>query len=322
MKKLTNEQFKQCIYKLVGNEYTFLDKYVDTDTKIRCQHNKCGKVWPIKPSNFYHGNRCPRCSHKRAGLQKQKDTEWFKQKVYDLVGGEYTVASEYIKSSQKVNIIHNKCGYKDWWVTPNNFLKGRRCPKCKWIKASQNWSKVHKNLYLSKEKLDKDLKYIESKNISVVGNFTGVNHKIEVECNVCGKHWNPRFSDLTSDMSSCPVCTKESKGEYFVRSYLELNKIEYEMQKTFDDLMDKQHLSYDFYIPDKNILIEYQGGQHYFAVDYLGGKQRFKQQKKHDLMKYNYAKEHNYKLIYIPYICDTYKKVANYLDLYKLNQNS
>lgn len=63
-------------------------------------------------------------------MSKKKTTEQFKQEVYDLVGDEYTLASKYVNARTKVNIVHNKCGYKDWWVTPHNFLTGKRCPKC------------------------------------------------------------------------------------------------------------------------------------------------------------------------------------------------
>ena len=63
-------------------------------------------------------------------MTRRKTDKEFKQEVYDLVGDEYTVASRYKNARTKVNIIHNKCGYKDWWVTPHNFLSGKRCPKC------------------------------------------------------------------------------------------------------------------------------------------------------------------------------------------------
>ena len=32
--KLTDKEFKERIFKLVGNEYSFLDKYQGTDTNI------------------------------------------------------------------------------------------------------------------------------------------------------------------------------------------------------------------------------------------------------------------------------------------------
>ena len=60
-------------------------------------------------------------------------------------------------------------------------------------------------------------------------------------------------------------------------------------------------LSYDFYLHDYNLLIEYQGQQHEKPVDWFGGEEKFKRQKEIDKMKSNYAKEHNIELMEIWY---------------------
>lgn len=316
--KLTDKEFKERIFKLVGNEYSFLDKYQGTDTNITCRHNICGYTWKIRPSNFYHGNRCPRCSHKRAGLLKTKNTKWYKQKVFNLVGNSYKVLGKYINSSTPIKMKHTICNY-EWCVTPNNFLKGRRCPRCKFKRLSENWSKDHKANILDKTKLLDYIDRIRSYGFIVLGTYSGFHKKIEVACPKCNYHWNPRFDDLLYNKTSCPRCTKESKGEKFVREFLEDNNINYESQKVFKDLKDKQSLSYDFYLPTSNTLLEYQGGQHYFPVKYLGGEKRFCRQQRHDYMKYKYAQLKNIRLIYIPYLCNTYEKVCSLLKMWKLN---
>lgn len=53
-----------------------------------------------------------------------------------------------------------------------------------------------------------------------------------------------------------------SKGEYLVKKWLTDHKIVFETQKTFDDLKLVKPLKFDFYLPEYNILIEYQGIQH------------------------------------------------------------
>ena len=58
---------------------------------------------------------------------------------------------------------------------------------------------------------------------------------------------------------------------------------------------------YDFFIPAKNLLIEYNGIQHYKPVDIFGGKKQLKEQRHRDWLKRNYAKKNNYKLLTIPY---------------------
>lgn len=64
-------------------------------------------------------------------------------------------------------------------------------------------------------------------------------------------------------------------------------------------------LSYDFYLPDYNILIEYQGEQHYkpvpFGGDIENAKIKFRNQIKNDNIKRYYANTNNIKLIEISY---------------------
>jgi hypothetical protein len=56
-----------------------------------------------------------------------------------------------------------------------------------------------------------------------------------------------------------------------------------------------------FYLPQHNLLIEYQGEQHERPVDYFGGKEQFKKQKKYDELKKKYAENNNIDLLIIWY---------------------
>ena len=110
----------------------------------------------------------------------------------------------------------------------------------------------------------------------------------------------------------CPYCHK-SKGELAISQFLIDNKIEFTPQKKFDDLSvgSKGKLSYDFYIHNTNILIEYQGEQHEHPVDIFGGENAFKDQLRRDSIKRNYALDHGYELIEIWYY--DYDEIENIL---------
>ena len=61
------------------------------------------------------------------------------------------------------------------------------------------------------------------------------------------------------------------------------------------------NLSYDFYLPDYNLLIECQGIQHEKWVKNWITKEDFEKQLEHDKRKKQYAKEHNINLLEIWY---------------------
>ena len=89
-----------------------------------------------------------------------------------------------------------------------------------------------------------------------------------------------------------------------VSSILKEKNIEYEFQKKFDGLIGegRGQLSYDFYLPKYNTLIEYQGQQHYMIVDAFHATDKtLKKQIHHDNLKREYAKENNISLIEVPY---------------------
>lgn len=126
--------------------------------------------------------------------------------------------------------------------------------------------------------------------------------KIEIFCNSCLTVFKQR-KDAHLSGSGCPVC-KESKGELRVAKYLSSNNISFFRQKTFDKLRGVKPLKYDFYLPDHNKLIEYDGEGHYKPI--FGRTPESKQKnlekcQKNDMIKNKFAKDNNISLLRIPY---------------------
>lgn len=80
-----------------------------------------------------------------------------------------------------------------------------------------------------------------------------------------------------------------SKGEVEIENYLIMNNINYTSQKTFDGCSNKSLLRFDFYLPDHNTCIEYNGRQHYEVVEYFGGIDNFIESQKRDKIKEQYC---------------------------------
>ena len=291
--KKTNLQFKQEVANIIGNEYEFLDVYRNANTKLRVKHNKCGYIYKVTPAHFFSGRRCPYCF----GTHKKTDTE-FKQEVKNLVGDDYTFLDFYASNKTKLRVKHNKCGniYK---VKPNDFFSGHRCPYCAG--------------YMNKTNIQfkQEVYNLVGTEYVFLDEYVANKAKLRVKHNKCNNIYEVTPSDFLQGYR-CPYCNSP-KGEVSINKILKSLGIKYEYQKTFDDLKDSRLLSYDFYIPDQNILIEYQGIQHYHPVDIFGGVSQFKLQQKHDKMKASYARDNNYNLIAVPYTEDTFSKIKKYL---------
>lgn len=81
--------------------------------------------------------------------------------------------------------------------------------------------------------------------------------------------------------------------------------LNYEKEKTFNDLKMKRMLRYDYYVDSLNCLIEFDGEQHYYEIDYFkDSKDAHLKRYASDKMKSDYAFNNKINLIRIPYWVD------------------
>ena len=111
---------------------------------------------------------------------------------------------------------------------------------------------------------------------------------------------NSVVNSVNSGGTGCPICY-DSNGEKKIKNILDQMNIHYENQKTFDDCKDTKKLRFDFYLLKYNLLIEYDGIQHFKQSDFFGGTKGFESYKKRDRIKNEYADKNNIPLLRIPY---------------------
>lgn len=292
IKKKTNKEFlKQLSY--INPYITPLEEYINGRTNIKCKCNICGYEWYVKPENLLAGKGCKKCHHERLRKEQTKSHESFKKEL-QLINPNIVALTKYTKARIKIKCLCKLHNY-EFFICPDKLLHGQTgCKECVAIKNHLNGLKTHEQfLYDLKEKNCFDL--------SILGQYAGARNKIKTRCNKCGYIWFPTAGQLLSGFG-CPNC-KKSKGEYTVEKFLNENNIPYVLHKTFSNLkgVGGLPLSYDFYLPNMNILIEFQGCQHEHPVDFFGGEDYFKIQEEHDKRKKTYAQKHNIKLLEIWY---------------------
>lgn len=104
----------------------------------------------------------------------------------------------------------------------------------------------------------------------------------------------------------CPECdgSGESVGERNIRLYLQSKNIKFKQEFRIED--KKYFDTYarvDFYLPDLNTMIEFQGEQHYGIANkaITHGSRKWQSQKKRDNHLRRYAADHNVRLVEVPY---------------------
>lgn len=229
-----------------------------------------------------------------------------------------------------------KCQEKDYHesynITCNNFIYGNRCPYC-------GGRKVHPldslgTLY------PESLKVWSDKNKKSPYEYSPFStQKVYWKCpDNIHKDYKRCINNSNTYQFRCPYC-QYSRGEERIDKYLNnvgfinINNEDYKCifstykyyipQKTFEGLLgvNKGLLSYDFYIPNNNLLIEYQGEFHDGSV-FNQTEEQFKIQQEHDRRKKEYALKNNINLLEIWYYdFDNIEEILNKeLNKYNINE--
>ena len=185
----STQSFKEKVKLLVGNEYTVLGNYINSQAKIKMKHNICGHEYDVVANSFLQGIRCPKC-----GGTLKYTSENFKNKIQELVGNEYIVLGEYKNNKTKIKMKHNICGI-EYDVKPNAFINGDRCPNCA------------KNKKYTEESFIVKVKELVGEEYLVLGNYINSQTKIKMKHNICGHEYEVKPNSFISG-HRCPKCYK------------------------------------------------------------------------------------------------------------------
>lgn len=185
MRKKTTAEFIIEAKKVHGEKYDYSKTVYEGSLKKVCiTCPKHGDFWQIAEGHL-RGAGCPQCHT----LSKRSNRDVFVSKCCEVYGDLYDYSKvEYVHNKEKVCVICPKHG--EFWVTPNNHLRGSRCPACygtprktteQFIKEAK---KIHGNKYdYSKVKYD------------------GTDVKVCIVCPEHGEFWQTPYWSRLSNMS-------------------------------------------------------------------------------------------------------------------------
>ena len=174
-------------------------------------------------------------------------------------------------------------------------MEGHGCPKCKAEQASFR-NRYTTEQFINKARLVHGDKYDYSRI-----NYINRNNLVEIICKKHGMFLQKPMNHL--DGCGCPKCSNEilvneNKLYNLLSENLNLTIVR---QKTFKWLKYKRRQYLDFYLPDINLGIEYQGEQHYKPISFFGGLEKYELNKDRDLKKKELCIEHGIDLIYFTF---------------------
>ena len=291
-KTRTSNDFYSDVKRLLPNVYIKENQYKDRNSRINCKCLICGYNWVTSAESLLLGHGCWNCHINKVTGKIKKTEQEYKEELYSA-HPTIKLISKYNGSKDKIKCECQVC-CNIWETNPHSLLNLKYgCPKC----ANQNISLSKR---ITHEEYEQKL-HIIMPHIKPISKYVVSDEKMEYCCTLHNKtYWQLPYEAL-SGKNGCPICKKQSNGENSVSKFLENNNIQYISQYRFDDCKNIRTLPFDFYLPDYNTCIEYDGELHYKAVDYFGGDEALSNTQFRDDIKTQYCLNNNIRLIRIPY---------------------
>lgn len=317
-KQANKRQCNDCGYKNISKKSTlskenissYIKTNIDTDCKLINIENikgkiyldlicECGDSFKSRWDLFRHNEKsryCRECQIKMNYKYSYDDIKYYIE-IESNSGCKLLSEKREISVSDKL-IMQCKCG--DEFETDFSHFKHhikQQCNRCSTIIRND------KNRFTTSE-FKKKIFEVSGDEYTLLGEYKNAKTKVKLKHNICGEIWDVLPSIFLSG-TRCPRCLI-SKGENFIREWLDEYSVKYLPQHTFDDCRDIYPLPFDFYLPEFNALVEFDGIQHYKPIDF-GGKGDEIALRQHygvvrrDSIKNEYCKNNNISLIRIPY---------------------
>jgi hypothetical protein len=280
------EKFIETVNKIHNSKYDYsLTEYKKNNIKVKIICPEHGEFEQL-PKIHKRGSGCPKCSKNWIGDENYIIDQ------FNNIHNNYYNYSKMIYENDRTKIIIICPEHGEFKQTPNNHKKGKGCPRCGNEKTSNKQS-MGLNNFIEKSNKIHNYKYDYSLT-EYLNNYKRINI-------ICPKHG--KFKQLPKNHlvgKGCPNC-KNSKGNNIVKKYLENNHINFIQEYSFNDCKYEKKLRFDFYLPEKNTCIEYDGKQHFEPIESWGGVEMLEKTIQRDEIKNNYCEKNNIHLIRIPY---------------------
>ena len=280
MKRLTTEEFIKRAREIHNNKYDYCQThYQSFHVKLTIICPKHGKFLQRASDHLRYG--CKECGLDRSKEGMRSTADQFIQKAKTKHKNRYNYDKViYHNSKTKVEIVCPIHG--NFLQTPEKHIGGRGCRKC-----------AGNILYTRKDFINKAYEVHGKKYSYSLVEYKNIKTKVIIICFEHGKFRQTPHKHLSG--RGCPTCNSSSIGERVIKEFLDRNEIDYKREKTFEGCKFKRLLRFDFYIPQFNLIIEYDGPQH-FKANSLFGKENFKETQKRDIIKNQYCEQNKIQL--------------------------
>lgn len=267
------------------SEYTYLYTVVakpQSRSKIYLEH-ACGRIIHIERTDIKkeknYTRRCM-CESHTAGITFNDACS-----SKGISGWTSNCRGAILGCQNKTYTFTHECGHSTT-KTLKSFWRNHRCYQCNPSDKSSHYSNYSHYVDVNGERFPDWKVDFQKVGDSTVIHSCGYSKTVDLN----------RFSGL------CPICDSVSAGEKMVAQLLAGNNLEFIREFRIPNT----NYRLDFYLPQHNLVIEYDGAQHYRDVAYFNYHNT-------DKIKSQWCENNNLSMLRIPYSANTHLKVLRYL---------
>lgn len=325
-------------------KYILLGHFISDSSLIKCRCLLCNYEWEDIPMNLSKAKyKCPKCSnkgtnsiyrlesqnsnHKKRDIRKQTEEKSQGIQLFDVNETDDGCFS----------VVYRKCGHS--FTTNSIDHIPNSCVECRRTKRNATYEELSSNGFTAIKIPQKDLRHVQrslrimkgeklpedddyksgyyskdefrnivkklTPNIEVVDEEIYPSKKILCRCKSCGSVWGVWASYLLRG-TACPKC-RGSIGENIILSYLEENNYQFIREYSFPNCKNIRQLRFDFYLPEYNAVIEFDGIQHFVPTRFCSNYSEndtfieFRSIQKRDRIKNSFCKKNNIPMLRIKY---------------------
>jgi very-short-patch-repair endonuclease/plasmid maintenance system killer protein len=323
--KWTQKTFIKKCKEVHNNYYDYsMINFVVTNGEINIICPK-HKKFPQMAYEHLRGRGCEKCGRIETGVKKRIGfTKWLKE-AKKMHNNYYSYDKNSFTTSK--NLVKIKCPKHGWYRqnAGQHAYANSGCDLCGNLRISESRARKLKDFIKAARKIHGrryDYSNIKS-NLKTGIVICDEKGKVNIICKIHGEfNMDPTNHSALSHKQGCEKCIR-SKGEEVVRMLLAKYKIKFKDHWRDHNCKDVAKLIFDFYIPDRLTIIEYDGPHHFRPIKFYQkmtdeqALKNFRGTVRRDKIKDKWCKKNGISMLRIPYTSDVKNILMKELNLVK-----
>ena len=310
-RRLSSKDIKERITQRFGKKYIIDQSSIKMATEpVRLKCSKHGWFDGLI-GNLISSSGCPKCTHEKTTILRSRSQTLSKEKLiarFRSIHGNFYDYSKTEPEGTQSSVLINCKKHGEFPQRVYSHLEGKGCPSCGAERKIADARLSQGEIYARLSKINGGI-FIYPPNCGL-----DLKEKIPIICREHGIFYQPLRIHLKGN--GCSECS-QSLGAKRVSQWLRNHEVIYEVEFKIPAGDKGLPLRADFFLPEHNLFIEYDGEQHFRPISFFGMDEEtplhvFHKQKERDEAKTKWIKINGFDLLRIKFDQDVFEELDFY----------